>query len=679
MKRLKYFIILVLFLSSGFFRAQNYPVQVTTILTPPFSGYISDYSGIGNQNLKLIVLFNDFTKPSYNIKLKFKLSGQNINIESKNFYYEGPFTLIPGVPLEIEGSDLAGLLNSNNLDFTGLSKQQYESSKVLPEGLYTLTFTAYDFNNPTAIQVSNQSSFSAWMLLNDPPYLNMPFCGNVQPVTNPQNIIFQWTSMNLVSPNSANNTEYEFSLYEVRPKGANPNNILQSLPPIYQTTTNITTLNYGLTEPVLNVGMDYVWRVKAIDLTGRDLFKNQGYSQLCTFTYGNMTQFLDSSAIAITLQGIPLNYRMAKCFWDTLNVYKNYRLYYRKQNGTNWFTNSNIQRSYDHLQNLEPSNTYEAYVKGILLDNSEGPASNTVTIHTPQKTEYVCGQTQGAPPTQNRPLTLAAVGQIWEVGQFEISITSINIPVSPLGQYSGYGKVAVPFLGGKSFNVKFDNIFVNEEFQVVAGRVDVITEGIGNWLHNIDVFNAEQNATYVNGTITNFTVTGGQYCYTVQATNTQLCDTLPTNGNVFVVRDENGNQYTVNLKPPPPSVTGPTSYLNYSADNLDASDSMMVTFNASVAQNFGFDKKEYAAFTENYEVIKLKNTKNYFVSNKSIGENQTDEVLAQIQVIGFSATQLNFKTLSGTSLTSSNEGNNIFKITAIPANASCIYAWYNNK
>ncbi len=679
MKRIRTICIFILVLCFNFLRSQNYPVHLTTIITPPFSGYLSDYTSVGNQNLKLIVLFNDFTKPSYNIKLKFKLAGQNINIESKNFYYEGPYTLIPGVPLEINGSDIAGLLNSNNLDFSGLSKQQYETGKILPEGLYTLTFTAFDFNNPTAIQVSNQSSFSAWMMLNDPPYLNMPFCGSVQNVINPQNIIFQWTSMNLTSPNSVNSTEYEFSLYEVRPKGANPNNILQTLPPIYQTTTNITTLNYGITEPVLNLGMDYVWRVKAIDQTGRDLFKNQGYSQLCTFTYGNMTQFIDSSSLALTLQGIPINYRMAKCFWDTMNVYKSYRLYYRKQNGTNWFTNSNIQRSYDHIQNLEPNNTYQAYIKGVLLDNSEGPASNTVTIVTPPKTEYVCGQAPGIPPTQNKPLTLASVGQIWEVGQFEVAITSINNPVSPIGQYSGYGKVAIPFLGNANFNVKFNNVFVNEEYQVIAGRIDVITEGLNAWLHNIDIANAEQNATYINGTITGFSVTGSQYCYTLAATNTQVCDTLPSSGNVMVVRDEDGNQYTIQLKPPPPHVTGPTSYLHYSSDNLDASDSAMVTFNASATQNFGFDKKEYAAFTGNYEVIKLKNSKNYFVSNKSIGENQTDEVLAQVQVVNFSAGSLSFKTEGGTILNSQSLGNNSYKISGVDASANGICAWYNNK
>lgn len=681
MKRLNKIIIivLVLLMKLNITHAQNYPVQITTLLSPPFSGYLPDYTSLGNENLKLIVLFNDFTKPSYNVKLKFKLSGQNINIESKNFYYEGPFTIIPGVPLEISGADLAGLLNSNNLNFSGISKQQYETGKVLPEGLYTLCFTAYDYNNPTEIKVSNESCFSGWMMLNDPPYLNFPMCGNPVTVTNPQNVTFQWTSMNLISPNSANNTSYEFSLYEIIPKGANPNNILQSLPPIYQTTTNITTLNYGLTEPVLNVGMDYIWRVKAIDLTGRDLFKNNGYSQLCTFTYGNMSEFIDSSSMALTLQGVPLNYRLGKCFWNPLSIYKNYTIYYRKQNGINWFTNTGITETYNLISNLEANSTYEAYVKGTLLDDNSGPASNTVIITTPQKADFVCGQLPAPPPVQAKPLLVAATNQIWEVGQFDMIVTSLNNFASTTGQYSGYGNVAVPFLGNYKFNVKFTNVTVNEEFQIIAGKVDVITQGIANWTHAIDVLKAEENATYINGTITGFTITGNQYCYTTGTNSTPVCDTLPAHGNVFIVRDEEGNQYTVQLNPPPPKVTGPTNYLHYSADSLAASDSVMVTFNSSATQNFGFDKKEYAAFIKNYEVIKLKNGKNYFVPNKSVGENQTDEVIAQVQIVNFNSSLLNFKTNNGTLLNKSSNGLNSYKLTGIPENQNCVYAWYNNK
>ncbi len=464
--------------------SQNYPVQVTTILQSPFSGYVQDYSTLGNENLKVLITFQDFTKPSYSIKLKFKLSGQNITIENKNYYFAGPFTIYPGVPVELSGSDLASMLNSNNLEFSGLSRNYYESAKVLPEGNYQICITAFDAYNPNNIQVSNNSCVNAWMMLNDPPFTNIPACGSIVTPLDPQNLLFQWSSMNLASPNSAFSTSYEFSLYEVRPKGANPNNIIQSLPPIYQTTTSLLSLNYGMTEPVLNLGMDYVWRVKAIDNSGRDLFKNNGYSQICTFTYGSMSNFIDTSALRLTLQGTPINYRIIKCFWDTMNVYKSYKLIYKKESGTNWFTTSGITKPYEFIQNLEEENTYKIYMKGILLDNTEGPASNTITITTPKKTDYACGQGLMSPAQNTKPLLAAQLGQVWEVGQFEVTVTHLNNLISSNGIYSGLGNVEIPFLG--NFNVSFNNIMVNEQFQVITGQVNVITKGIGRWLNSFN-------------------------------------------------------------------------------------------------------------------------------------------------------------------------------------------------
>ena len=54
----------------------------------------------------------------------------------------------------------------------------------------------------------------AWISLSDPPFLNLPIKGESVAFRNPQNIIFQWTPRHLNSPNTAYNTEYEFTLIE---------------------------------------------------------------------------------------------------------------------------------------------------------------------------------------------------------------------------------------------------------------------------------------------------------------------------------------------------------------------------------------------------------------------------------------------------------------------------------
>ncbi|HET8962492.1 MAG TPA: fibronectin type III domain-containing protein, partial [Chitinophagales bacterium] len=418
--------------------AQKYPVQITSQLIPPFSGYLSDYCAPGNQQLKLLVVFNDFTVPSYTVKIKISISGQGINITSKDYFFAGPFTLQPGVPMEISGSDFTQLLNTRNLNFSGISSAEYEKRKLLPEGYYNICFTAYDYSNPTAIQVSNQSCAFGWMVLNDPPFLNTPICESIIKPSDPQTVFFQWTPMNLVSPNSANSTIYDFELYEVKPENQNPGNIVQTLPPIYRFTTPLTFVNYGITEPQLYPGTKYVWRVQARDEGNRDLFKNKGYSQICTFKYGNSLSQLDSNTLKLSLKGNALNHRLIKYTWDSLSIFSGYRLEYRKKGGVNWFP-INTTTSQALASKLEPENTYEAHVKGVSPDG-EGPWSDIVVITTPSKPIIVCGQQLFPTSSANsKPHQFGKAGQVWNVGQFEMVVTDLEFANNPSGLYSGYG------------------------------------------------------------------------------------------------------------------------------------------------------------------------------------------------------------------------------------------------
>jgi hypothetical protein len=66
--------------------------------------------------------------------------------------------------------------------------------------------------------------------------------------------------------------------------GANPNQIAVNSKPIYQVSTEFTQLVYGPAEPPLQEGMQYAWRVQAKDKDGRDAFRNNGYSEVCSFT-----------------------------------------------------------------------------------------------------------------------------------------------------------------------------------------------------------------------------------------------------------------------------------------------------------------------------------------------------------------------------------------------------------
>ena len=69
-------------LSTITLRSQTYPRAVKRATRPRHSPVISQrllFSG--NDNLRVFILFTDFAQPTYQVKLKFKLEGQNISIK----------------------------------------------------------------------------------------------------------------------------------------------------------------------------------------------------------------------------------------------------------------------------------------------------------------------------------------------------------------------------------------------------------------------------------------------------------------------------------------------------------------------------------------------------------------------------------------------------------------------
>lgn len=663
----------VLFLLSSNLKAQVYPVQISTQLIPPYSGYLPDYADPSSEKLKIILQFNDFLTPQYNVKLKLEIKGNGFTIVTKQLYNPPPIVLQPGIPTIISGVDLAPYLNSSNLDFIGINQAQYESRMALPEGFYSICVTAYDYYNPGKIQVSNQSCSNAWFTLSNPPFLNLPLCGkNITPQV-PQNIVFQWTPVNIGSPNSATGTEYDFELWEVRPdSSANPNQVVLSTAPIFSTTTNLTLLNYGIAEPPLNLYMKYVWRVRARDLSGRDWFKNNGYSQICTFVYGNLSSVL-GNALNLTLNANGITHRMGHCNWNTLSAYSNYKLQVRKLGTQNWF-DYNTTGNFEKVNNLEPNTDYEARVRGESTSIT-GDWSNIATFRTLSEPVYGCGDQTYAPDAfsaQALPVAKAIPGLIIQTGQFEVKVSQIT-PNGQQGWYSGKGTAEVY---GFPIAVKFNNIYIDDNNRHQQGIIEALTEGITAWTQQWDLQHAEENASYVPGKIDSIWVSNNQICVKIQGNDS--CFTIPPNQNIIVVRDGEGNQYNVQVIPPPPKITGPFNCINYGNDNLEAKDSCMVQFEQSTNQQYGFDKKQYAAWLNNYETIKLNNGKTYYVAFKSVGENKNDKVIADIKIIPFDANKLSFKTRGGQACAHTSVVATSYEVT-VPDDAGCVYAYYNGK
>ena len=644
-------IIFFVFLLSSFFGvsySQVYPVQLSTQLLPPYSTYLPDYGDPANEKLKCILVLQDFSVTHRDVKLEIKITGNGFTIQTSAQYIPSPITLTPGVPVLITASDLAPYLATQNLVFTGINAADYELRKILPEGYYTVCIKAVDYYNSNYTVVSNESCNSAWFFLNDPPYLNFPACEEeIVPVV-PQNIIFQWTAMNLNSPNSALGTEYDFELYEIRPNNGIPNNIVQNSAPVFSITTAQPFFQYSITEPALYLGMKYVWRVRARDLSGRDLFKNDGWSQICTFTYGNINSAFPEDAFTLILNATASTHRQGKVWWNHIANFTQYHLQVRKTGTQNWFDYYSADPELK-INELEPSTTYEARVMGT-GNNMESDWSNTASFTTPAQPEYGCNdQTQQINALASNPLMVAYSGMIFQIGQFEMRATQITADPGAPGFFSGYGVIKMYMV---NINVEYNHVFINDNLQITSGSVNALTDGMEAWENEwlVELEDAFYTNSNVDSIIFN-TDTSGIYVYTENGDS--LFFEFPGMDHPIIINEPSGVQYIV--WPDGTIETG--VWLIYSDDYLDADAETKILFSASDDQQYGFDPYEHPEWFEEYEAIKLSDDSQYFVSNKSLKINGSDFVLAE-----YKGEDLIFTTGSGEILTAVLE-NNKYKIS----------------
>jgi len=528
--------------SNDLLRAQIYPVQISAQLVPPYSGYLPDYANPTAEKLKVILQFNDFSQAQYNIKLRFEIKGNGFTISTKTFYNPPPITLLPGQPLLLSGADLAPYLNTNNLDFVGINQSQYQQRMALPEGYYSICVKAYDYYNTSPIQISNEACAQAWFTLSDPPYLNLPICGTaISPLT-PQNILFQWTPVNMASPNSAFNTEYEFSLYESRPdSSANPNQVVLSTAPIFSTTTQQTFFNYGIAEPPLNLYMKYIWRVRVKDITGRDLFKNNGYSQICTFTNGTIKNIFGNS-LGLTLTGRAIDHRNGECVYTKQSIYSKYLLQVKKQNTNYWFNFPSTSGS-ERIPNLEPNTVYECRVRGEAV-TLIGEWSNTEIFKTLGPPVYSCNDNTIPVNVATQPLapSKAIVGLVIQSGQFEVVATQIQSNGQP-GWYKGKGYALV--FGGLPVAVKWDNIYIDSDQRQQQGIIEAMTKGVNKWIANWQTENGDGATYYSDQEIDSVYVNSlGEIIIKYPNGNTTIVP-WKDKENPYQITDKNGNTWLV--------------------------------------------------------------------------------------------------------------------------------------
>ncbi len=449
--------------------SQVFPVNVTPQVIPPYSLKLSEYSTSVSDKIILNLLLTDITESNRQVNLKFFVENNaGLSIQSTDVVIgANPIFLDGGVPLRLSNLDLQAYFEFQNL--RGISPQQY--SVPLPEGLYRFCFEVYDAKSGQ--QISRKSCTAVYLVLNDPPFLNLPNRGEQVLMRDPQNIIFQWTPRHL----NATNVEYEFTLAELWDNQMDPQAAFLASRPLYQTNTFATTLLYGPGETSLLPDKTYGWRVRAMVSDGiseTSVFKNNGYSEIYYFTYTG------SCAEPEYILAESKNTTTEKILWQGVDHLR-YNVQYRKKDAENaiWFDGGTINE-YTTVYNLEPGTTYEFRVGGQCLDKGPYTYSQiyefTTTLTPDEESTYNCGITPEIIITNQDPLSQLVVNETFTAGDFPVTVKEVE---GANGSFSGWGYIIVPYLQDTKLKVSFDNIRINSDYQLLDGIV--VTDYDENW------------------------------------------------------------------------------------------------------------------------------------------------------------------------------------------------------
>lgn len=274
--------------SSSTYAQQKFPVTASVSLSPPYSVYVNDYIAPGSNLLTCNFVFNDFREPTWQVRLRLRIESTNLRLETKpEFKPVVPLTVTPGVSVSLSNVDFTEYFDFKNLNITGSSSNIFLQNGRFPEGNYTFCIEVLDY--PTGILLSNTSCTSAWIRLNDPPKVISPLCGTFVDPTLPLNIPFQWQLSNAISPNATLGTEFKIVIYELTDPYANPFTAIANgkvLQIFESEALSQPSFIYTPSSPQLDRGKTYVYQIRATDKGGKDLFKNNGLSEVCWFHFG---------------------------------------------------------------------------------------------------------------------------------------------------------------------------------------------------------------------------------------------------------------------------------------------------------------------------------------------------------------------------------------------------------
>ena len=686
LKKLHLLVFFVCALTGFSSNAQTFPVTISTQILQPSPIYLSNYADATtiNSPIKLQLVLNDLTISNRQVRLKIYFQGNSISLASNDFVVGArPLYLEGGFPLQLTNVDLAPYFEYQNI--LGVNPNQY--AQPLPEGVYNFSVEVYDF--ATNKKLSKKTAVTTIIFQNEPPFLNLPLNGASIMQQNIQNIVFSWTPRSI----NVSNVEYEFSLVEIWDNYTPVQNAFAYSPPLYTTTTRNTTLQYGITQPQLIPGKKYAWRIKAKAILGAEeigVFKNNGYSEIFSFTY----EVFCTAPLSIATNGVSQD--QAKITWSGNIDNYDYQVNYREKNSREWYKLV-TPRETVNISNLKPNTAYE-YTVGSSCDVGKYTHSTIHEFTTLAQDEIAfagCGIKPDPKDLANKnPLPSLFPNDVVTAGDFPIVVIKAT---GSNGNFTGEGYVTLPFLekfrklidaadalGGEKIDIgkfsririTFNNIGVNTDFKLISG--EIVASYDPNWGGMADLDGVVNDAFGDAGNVVNHqydlsiksVVKNPDGTITITST-TGVVSVIDKTVNDVIITDKDGKQFAVPANAPAGDMkqTGqlapggiPTSKnTNGMGSGGDVAEISSADVNVVFSKGNGtysFDASptaENGKLNKTYQSIPQKSGGTYKVNYKAISEspNSTDIVVATVDFKnGKTKKDLVFKTQNGTAIDS---------------------------
>ena len=447
--------------------AQTYPVQVVPVLTPPYSSKIADYANPMANRVQLQVITTDLSVQNRSVQLYVEIKGNGFTAASVPVLSGvSPLRISGGEILRLTNAELAPYFQLRNLQ--GISSEQYASP--LPDGVYTFCFRVRDVLSGRWL--SQHQCTVAYLMLNDPPILNIPTDNEQVAVTDFQNIIFSWTPRQI----NATNVSYTFELREILDPTLDPHFAFEvSRRVLKEDDLRMTTFVYDVSKPNLIPGRRYAWRVRAISTGGlaeNSVFKNNGYSEVHTFVYAV------NCSKPLFLLSEQQGKSRTKLLWQGHTLHQKYHIQYRKKNveGAQWFETftRNTQTLIADLEAGEYEFRVGASCEGERYGITPSYVYSDIQTFKIEKTSntteqgYNCGIVPKITITNQKPLNSLVTNEVFTAGDFVVTLLEVS---GSNGVFSGKGFIKVPYLNDTKLAVEFENVKINSDYQLTDGVV----------------------------------------------------------------------------------------------------------------------------------------------------------------------------------------------------------------